>query len=109
MSALQDDNASATKKDITELRQELKQEIAGLRQESTQNTASLRQELKQGMVQMEDRLVEKMRDMQTEMLRAFHNWASPTDIKLRGHEDRIALLEQRVFALERGELPPQAR
>ncbi len=32
-----------------------------------------------------DELIEAMRDMQTEVLRAFHNWARPTDVKLRSH------------------------
>jgi hypothetical protein len=55
--------------------------------------------------QLRNQLVEQMRDMQTEVLRAFHNWARPTDIKLRSHEERLALLEERVQSLERGEFP----
>jgi len=35
------------------------------------------------MRELSDRLVEQMRDMQTEVLRAFHDWASPVEIKLR--------------------------
>jgi hypothetical protein len=38
---------------------------------------------KQDLLDCEDRLVEKMRDMQTEVLRAFHDWARPIEIKLR--------------------------
>ncbi len=34
---------------------------------------------KQDLLALEDRLTETMRDMQTEMLRAFHNWARPTE------------------------------
>ena len=55
------------------------------------------------MEHMEQRLIEQMRDMQTEVLRAFHNWAGPTDIKLRSHEERITLLEDRLMQLERGD------
>jgi hydrogenase maturation factor len=101
-----DDNTPATKQDIVTLRQELKQDMVTLRQELKHDTAGLRQEIKQDMLGMEDRMVEKMRDMQTEVLRAFHNWARPTDVKLRSHEERLALLEERVHALERGDLPP---
>jgi hypothetical protein len=60
---------------------------------------------KQDILELRDALVEQMRDMQTEVLRAFHNWARPTDIKLRSHEERLALLEERVQSLERGEFP----
>jgi hypothetical protein len=64
---------------------------------------------KQDLLQLEDRLTEKMRDMQTEMLRAFHNWARPSEIKLRsqgatiaGLEERISLLEERLNDADRG-------
>jgi hypothetical protein len=46
-----------------------------------------------------------MRDMQTEVLRAFHAWARPLEIRLRALpqiEERLGLLEERVGALERG-------
>jgi len=33
--------------------------------------------------QLEERLIERMRDMQTEVLRAFHDWARPVELKLR--------------------------
>jgi hypothetical protein len=60
---------------------------------------------KQDLRELEERLTEAMRDMQTEVLRAFHNWARPTDVKLRSHEERIALLEERVHDIERGKHP----
>ncbi len=56
---------------------------------------------KQDLHELRDQLAETMRDMQTEVLRAFHNWARPTDIKLRSHEERIALLEERITEIER--------
>jgi hypothetical protein len=46
-----DDSRPATKQDLNELRQE--------------------------MHELSDRLVGQMRDMQTEVLRAFHDWAQP--------------------------------
>ena len=55
--------------------------------------------------QLEERLIEKMRDMQTEVLRAFHDWARPVEIKLRAIpplDERLGLIEERVSRLERG-------
>ena len=40
---------------------------------------------KQDLTELHTALIEAMRDMQTEVLRAFHNWASPVDVKLRSH------------------------
>jgi hypothetical protein len=57
---------------------------------------------KHDLDQLEARLVENMRDMQTEVLRAFHNWARPAEIKLRSHEERLTLLEERISEIERG-------
>jgi hypothetical protein len=50
-----------------------------------QDLATLENKIENRMTQMQDALTEAMRDMQTEVLRAFHNWARPTDIKLRSH------------------------
>jgi hypothetical protein len=36
---------------------------------------------KHDLDQLEARLVEATRDMQTEVLRAFHNWARPAEVK----------------------------
>jgi hypothetical protein len=49
-----------------------------------QDLLDLRLELKQDMGQMQDHLIEAMRDMQTEVLRAFHNWASPMHVRVGG-------------------------
>ncbi len=40
--------------------------------------------------------------MQTEVLRAFHNWARPTEVRLRSHEERLTLLEARISEIEFG-------
>jgi hypothetical protein len=61
---------------------------------------------KQDLDQLEERLIEKMRDMQTEVLRAFHDWARPVEIKLRAIpplDERLGLIEERVSRLERGD------
>jgi hypothetical protein len=56
--------------------------------------------------QLEDRLTETMRDMQTEVLRAFHDWSRPVELKLRALpviEERLGLLEERISRIERGD------
>ena len=48
-------------------------------------------------------MVEQMRDMQTEVLRAFHDWAQPVEIKLQAIprlDERLGLIEERVRRLE---------
>lgn len=70
-----------------------------------QDLVDLERRLDQHLMRVQEDLVEKMRDMQTEVLRAFHNWARPNDVKIRSHEERIALLESRVDELERGKFP----
>jgi uncharacterized coiled-coil protein SlyX len=88
-----EDNRPATKKDLSELRTEL-----------NGNVAQLRTELNGKMDRLREELVEQMRDMQTEVLRAFHGWASPIEIRLRAlpnMEERLVLLEERVSAIER--------
>ena len=112
-----EDDRSATKKDLDELRIELngnmdhlRAELNGnmdhLRAELNGNMDQLRTELNGNMDRLREELIEKMRDMQTEVLRAFHGWASPIEIRLRAlpnMEERLGLLEERVGAIERRE------
>ena len=60
----------------------------------------------------EERLVEKMRDMQTEILRGFGSWSEGQTVRVTKLESehsilndsstrRIALLEQRMFEIEK--------
>jgi uncharacterized coiled-coil protein SlyX len=68
-----------------------------------QDLNELRVELRGDLDRLRDDLVEKMRDMQTEVLRAFHDWARPIEIRLRSlpHiEERLGMLEERVTAIE---------
>jgi hypothetical protein len=64
---------------------------------------------KQDLNELRDHLVEKMRDMQSEVLRTFHDWAQPVEIKLRAIpplDQRLGLIEERVSRLERDRLQP---
>jgi hypothetical protein len=47
------------------------------------NAPATRGDVQEIVNQLEERLTDRMRDMQTEVLRAFANWARPTEIKLR--------------------------
>ena len=87
-----DDDRPATKRDLDRLGSELRGEMGSLRAEMTSD-----------MGHLEERLIEKMRDMQTEILRAFHPWARPVEVRLRSLDERMGLLEERVGAIERGE------
>ena len=73
-------NGSASKQDLTDLRVHVDQRF--------------------------DQLIEATRDMQTEVLRAFHDWARPVELKLRTLpfiEERLGLLEERISRIERGD------
>lgn len=93
----------ATKQDVRDLQQRI-----DLMQDQTQGQLGQMRDylgqMQNHLVHMEDHLIEKMRDMQTEVLRAFHNWASPTEIKMRSHEERLTLMEERLRQIERGRL-----
>ena len=81
----------ATKRDISELRSEMKD--------------------------MEDRLVEAFRDGQTELLKAFYSFAQSADAKFKETEIADFMLRQRLTAVEsrltevekRLHLPPQTQ
>jgi len=71
-----------------------------------QDLLDLEERLGGRMLGLEERLTESMRDMQTEVLRAFHDWARPTELKLRSLpaiEERLGLLEERISRIERGD------
>ncbi len=73
---------------------------------------AMKAELKAEIAALEERLTERARDMQTEVLRAFHDWGRPVEIKLRTLpqlDERLGLLEERIGRIERGELPPRPR
>ena len=101
-----DDDRPATKHDLNDLRNELHGSMDQLRTELNGNLDQLRTELNGNMSRLREELVDQMRDMQTEVLRAFHGWASPIEIRLRAlpnMEERLVLLEERVSGIERRE------
>ncbi len=68
-------------------------------------------ELDAALGNLEARLVEVMGDVQTEILRAFHNWARPIEIRLCGVDhlsERMSAMEERMSDFER-RLPPAPR
>jgi hypothetical protein len=94
--------------ELDRVKEVLQTHIHHLEQATKQDLAKLRTDLTAHIDARSDDLVERMRDMQSEVLRAFHNWARPVDVKLRSHEERLMLLEERVSGLERGDLPPRS-
>jgi hypothetical protein len=95
----------ASKQDLAELRQEMKQDMAELRVEFKQDMAEAIQQVE---VRIVDKLTEAIRDSQTEVLRAFYNWARPIEIRLNRTDEiatRLSWIEERIAALERGKFP----
>ena len=75
---------------------------------SKEDLAQLRAEFKQELVDLGDRLTEAIRDSQTEVLRAFYNWARPIEVRLNRTDEiatRLSWIEERIAALERGKFP----
>ena len=93
-----DRNATATKGDL----QDLRNEILTATKDDLQN--------------LKDELLEAFRDGQTEMLRAFYSFAQSTDVKFKETELDDIMLRQRLTAVEsrltevekRLHLPPAA-
>ena len=95
----------ATKRDLLKLESDLRSEMSQMRSELRGEMSQMKSELRDEMAQMKDQLTETMRDMQTEVLRAFHGWARPVELRIRNLpqiEERLVLLEERVAAIERG-------
>lgn len=57
--------------------------------------------LEERMDQMQDQVIDALQLLQKEILRGFNNWISPMEIRLRGQEERMALLEERLRQIER--------
>jgi hypothetical protein len=92
-----DESAPATRKDLDALRAEGNQRFDQIDQRFDQ--------IDQRFDRLRNDMIEQMRNMQTEVLRAFHGWARPLEIRLRAIqpiEERLGLLEERVSAIERG-------
>lgn len=98
--ALMDDDRPVTRRDLTELNQELKQEFK-------QEMLASRQEMEHQFRHFADSLTEMMRDIETKMLTAFHGYAKGTGARIQRTEiseaanaARIEALESRVLELE---------
>jgi galactose-1-phosphate uridylyltransferase len=95
----------ASKEDLAQLRAEVKQDMAQLRTEFKQDLAEAIQQVEERIV---NRLTEAIRDSQTEVLRAFYNWARPIEVRLNRTDEiatRLSWIEERIAALERGKFP----
>ena len=102
---MEDQNAPATKADITELRSEVKQDIGELRSEMKEDIGQLRSEVNHGY----NDLVERMADSETRLLKAFYDFAQSNQQRvtlLEGNEaairGRLATLEDRLLQVESG-------
>jgi hypothetical protein len=96
-----------TKKDLAAAVEPLasKQDLAQLRAEFKHDMAEAIQQVEERIV---DKLTEAIRDSQTEVLRAFYNWARPIEIRLNRTDEiatRLSWIEERIAALERGKFP----
>ena len=118
-----DDERPASKKDLEELKAELKADMGrleeGLRADMGRMEVGLKAdmgrmevELKADMGRTEDRLIEKMRDMQTELLRAFGPFQEVVNLRIRTVEAntsndsvavkaRLDIVERRLFQIEK--------
>jgi hypothetical protein len=88
----------ATKRDLAEATQLHKHDLAEAVQQNKRDLAEATQ-------QLTEKLTEAIRDSQTEILRAFYNWARPMEVRLNRTEElttRLSWIEERLAALERG-------
>ena len=65
------------------------------------------QELKQYLQDMEQRVYDRIEKTETNLLKAFHKWARPMELRVNGmttlvtgFDERLALIESRLFDLE---------
>ena len=79
---------------------------------SKQDLAEAEQRMNDKLAETEQRIIDKLtetiRDAQTEVLRAFYNWARPVEIRLNRVDEvatRLTWVEERLAALERGKFP----
>jgi hypothetical protein len=57
---------------------------------------------KQDLEDFHTHLDARFDQLQAEVLRGFHSSARPAEVKLRSHEERLTLLEERISEIERG-------
>jgi len=67
-----------------------------------------KRDLAEATREITEKLTEAIRDSQTEVLRAFYNWARPIEVRLNRTDEiatRLSWIEERIAALERGKFP----
>ena len=82
-----------------------KQDLAEAIQEATQQN---KRDLAEATREITEKLMEAIRDSQTEVLRAFYNWARPIEVRLNRTDEiatRLSWIEERIAALEPWEIP----
>lgn len=94
--------------ELTKTREEFSSELTKTREEFSSELTETREKFSKDLQETTDKLTEAIRDSQTEVLRAFYDWARPVDARLRHADElvqRMGWLEERVSKLERGKLP----
>ena len=90
-----------TKRDLEEAPLLHKRDLAEAMQQNKRDLAEATREIT-------EKLTEAIRDSQTEVLRAFYNWARPIEVRLNRTDEiatRLSWIEERIAALERGKFP----
>jgi division protein CdvB (Snf7/Vps24/ESCRT-III family) len=105
-----DGNVPATKADLGRLAAELTAKISGVETRLDERISGvearvgeLKEQLEMMRAEEQHRyadLVERFRDGQTELLKAFYNYAQPTDVRVSSTETEMASLKQRLGLLE---------
>jgi gas vesicle protein len=94
--------------DLPATKQDLADAVRQLNEKFSRELAETRIEFRKDLQETTDKLTEAIRDSQTEVLRAFYDWARPVDMRLRHADElvqRMGWLEERMAQLERGKPP----
>src|SRR5487761_2154944 len=93
----------ATKQDLADAVRQLDEKIRETREMFSHELASAVQQLSEkssrDFQEHNEKMTEAIRDSQTEVLRAFYDWARPVDMRLRHTDElvqRMGWLEERV-------------
>ena len=108
------DSAPITTEDLDALKRAivaaLTERLRETEQRFTERLHDTEERFTEQLRQNEERTTEQMRDTEIKLLRAFHGWARPAEIRIRdqatlthGFDERLALIEERVSHLERKE------
>ncbi|MGA3202913.1 MAG: hypothetical protein ABSF12_10525 [Bryobacteraceae bacterium] len=93
---------------VRQLSEMSSQNLADAVRQINHEIAETREEFSRDLAETHEKVTEQIRDSQTELLRAFNEWARPVDVRLRHADElvqRMGWLEERVSKLERGDRP----